>query len=548
MNVATRLVSLFADLKWSNKLFALSLPALIVSVAITVSCIYVLIQQGQASIDGVEKVKNRQLAANQVVDAIHNSQINALSLIASTSKSDIRKFAIGSIKSFSIMDETIANLADAMPGQPEIDALKISLAALKPIKMKIISHAKRNEDEAAMTVLTNHEAQVAAISRIAISILTLEQKKLEKVVYANQQANKTLALILGIVIVISSCISVLLTWKTGQYLSQALSRVNQGMDKFAQGDLSDQPANNLGKDEIGLAITTLTHSVDVIKKIVVGIRNQTHAINNSSSQITALSSQTSTGINQIGNELNSLNGQIANLTSTGQEVNNRLDSSKLLAQTSVEKSEQSGKYVLDGLASLQTFKENNLVVMNNTQELSESANKISHITNTIKSISEQTNLLALNAAIEAARAGEQGRGFAVVAEEVRNLAKRSSAAVNEISLLAVEMTTKVSQNVNTFNQNYTDLENNIQHLDEVSKSSNESIQASQRAIEEITTAQSGFLQQISFITSIDEFFGNIQDVSNSTHDDMSDLSKDTHQLNLAAAHLDELVSQFKTGE
>src|SRR5213594_3922899 len=65
-------------------------------------------------------------------------------------------------------------------------------------------------------------------------------------------------------------------------------------------------------------------------------------------------------------------------------------------------------------------------------KLGESSAEIGEVIKVITSIAEQTNLLALNATIEAARAGDAGKGFAVVANEVKELAKETSAATEEI--------------------------------------------------------------------------------------------------------------------
>ncbi|MEO8725937.1 MAG: methyl-accepting chemotaxis protein [Acidobacteriaceae bacterium] len=64
--------------------------------------------------------------------------------------------------------------------------------------------------------------------------------------------------------------------------------------------------------------------------------------------------------------------------------------------------------------------------------LGESSGRIGEIVKLITGIAGQTHLLALNAAIEAARAGAAGKGFAVVANEVKELAKETAKATEDI--------------------------------------------------------------------------------------------------------------------
>ncbi|MBI5556480.1 MAG: cache domain-containing protein [Deltaproteobacteria bacterium] len=78
--------------------------------------------------------------------------------------------------------------------------------------------------------------------------------------------------------------------------------------------------------------------------------------------------------------------------------------------------------------------ENNRTAREKMDNLNRSAASINNVINMITDITEQTKLLALNATIEAARAGEAGKGFAVVANEVKDLAKQTADATEEIVL------------------------------------------------------------------------------------------------------------------
>jgi methyl-accepting chemotaxis protein len=93
--------------------------------------------------------------------------------------------------------------------------------------------------------------------------------------------------------------------------------------------------------------------------------------------------------------------------------------------------------------------------------LGESAQDIGKVTEVITSISNQTNLLALNATIEAARAGNAGKGFAVVATEIKELAKQTASATEDIKNKIATVQNSTASTVN-------DIENIMKVIHDVS--------------------------------------------------------------------------------
>jgi methyl-accepting chemotaxis protein len=83
------------------------------------------------------------------------------------------------------------------------------------------------------------------------------------------------------------------------------------------------------------------------------------------------------------------------------------------------------------------------------EALGRSSQGIADVVGLISDVAEQTNLLALNATIEAARAGEAGKGFAVVAGEVKELARQTADATEDIRHRIAAIQSDVAVSVRT---------------------------------------------------------------------------------------------------
>ena len=313
---------------------------------------------------------------------------------------------------------------------------------------------------------------------------------------AKAQINAILLIII-IAIVVVVIVAAVIVVIAALRMSKALKRGEAALDQVSKGKLNvELNASDLKrKDEIGNINRAIQALKEELIKIIVSIKEQSEALNESAQLLDEETDASAEHITQVERAVEEIaQGAGGQAEETQKATENVIVMGNMVEETTSEinalnensrQIKELGQTAIKSLQGLQKInqrtRESIDVIYEQTNTTNTSAQKIKEATELITDIAEETNLLSLNASIEAARAGEQGRGFAVVAGQIQKLAEQSNESARQIdeiinSLLsdsakAVETMEEVKVIMGQQNENVKDTDEQVnQVLNQVEKS------------------------------------------------------------------------------
>ncbi|MGO9271394.1 MAG: methyl-accepting chemotaxis protein [Terriglobia bacterium] len=377
----------------------------------------------------------------------------------------------------------------------------------------------RNEQKAAESVQASiegfREAKMAVAKQNADDNAALARKSTETMIVAILLA---LALVAGVGVPLTRSITVPVT------------KVKEALDAVAGGDLTHRIQVD-SQDEIGKMGNALNQALGKISVAMNSIGTASQTLASSSEELAAVSQQMSSNAEETSAQSGLVSAAAEQVTKNLQTVATATQemtaSIKEIAKSATEAAKVS-------TVAVQTANTTNATVA----KLGQSSAEIGQVIKVITSIAQQTNLLALNATIEAARAGEAGKGFAVVANEVKELAKETAKATEDIShkIEAIQGDTKGAVEA-------------IGQISAVIAQINDISNTIAGAVEEQTATTNEIARNVSEAAQggkqVAENIASVATAAKSTTSGAADTHNAAGELARTAAELQQLVGQFK---
>lgn len=300
-----------------------------------------------------------------------------------------------------------------------------------------------------------------------------------------------------------------------------LDKITDFAGVIGVGDLS-QKSGIVGGDEIGQIGSHLDTMSENLHAMFSHISNNSTSLSNLSTslgdkaeEMTGRAESTSDIATEVTTAAEEMSGNMQNVAAAIEEASTNIS----LVATATEEMTSTISEIVKNTEQAQEISNEAVSTANSASEkvdeLGFAATEIGKVTETITEISEQTNLLALNATIEAARAGEAGKGFAVVANEIKDLAKQTADATQEIK-----------SRIDGIQNSTADTVTQIQQITKIINEINSIVSTITTSVEEQAATTTEIAENISQASmGTQEVTENIAQLSTASHEVASDMSE-----------------------
>jgi methyl-accepting chemotaxis protein len=399
---------------------------------------------------------------------------------------------------------------------------------------RVIPALKRGDRNEAMAGLQDASAfagSATAATSQAVQLVQAYQTEMDRGAEANVRNGLLALLALGLILI---AMVTFIGTTTGSGISSATKEALQLARAIAEGNLIQADMKISGRDELAELGEALNQMKESLHEVIRSIADTSTHVAVSSEELSATSQQISASTVETSAQANVVSQATQKVSQNLQSVAIGAEQMTTTIQSIASNAHEAATIAIRAVETAHTA---TLAI----GKLGQSSREIGDVIKLITSIAQQTKLLALNATIEAARAGEAGKGFAVVASEVKELARQTAKATEDISPKITAIQNDTSHAVEAIGT----ISTIINQVNEISGTI-------ATAVEEQSATTNEMMRNVADAakasTEITQNIAGVAEAAQGTSTGAQESQKAANHLAEMAAQLHQLVEQFKISQ